>query len=99
MVDDDLGNLLHHGEIRHPRTMAAMAIFGRIPQPHQPKPLKKVLGESGSTGFYKKLLIQRGVDDLLHLSCQIIRSCHQQQMVVTMAIDNGFGGCYFTDCS
>jgi hypothetical protein len=98
MFDDDLGNLPHHGEIRQPRTMAAMAIFGQIPRPHQPKPLKKVLDESGSAGFCEKLLFQRGVDNLLQLSYQIIRSCHQQQMVVAMAIDNGFGGCYFTDC-
>ena len=98
MVDDDLGNLPHHGEIRQPRTMAAMAIFGRILQPHQPEPLEKVLGESGLAGFGEKLLIRSGVDKLLHLPCQIVRSCHQQQMGVVMAIDDGFGGCYFTDC-
>ena len=80
------------------RTMAAMDIFGRISRRHYIEPLGKVLDKSGSAGFCKKLLIQRGVDDLLHLSCQIIRSCHQQQLVVTMAIDDGFGGCYFTDC-
>jgi hypothetical protein len=34
MVDDNLGNLLHHGKIRQPRTMAAMAIFGQILQPY-----------------------------------------------------------------
>ena len=97
MVDDDLGNLPHHGEIHQLRTMAAMAIFGWILQPHQPEPFKKVLDESGSTGFCEKLLIQRGVENVLHLSCQFVRSCHQQQMVVVMAIDDGFGGCYFTD--
>ena len=97
MVDNDLGNLPHHGEIRQPRTMAAMAIFGRISRCHYTEPLNKVLAESGSAGFYEKLIFRRGVDDLLHISCQIIRSCHQRGMVVAMAIDDGFGGCYFTD--
>ena len=60
-------------------------------------PVIKVLGKIGLSGFYEKLLFQRGVDDLLHLSCQIIISCNQQQMVVAMAIADGFGGCYFTD--
>ena len=44
MVDNDLGNLPHHGEIRQPKTMDAMTIFGRILQSHQPEPLDKVLG-------------------------------------------------------
>ena len=90
MVDDDLGNLPHHGEICQPRTMADMAIFGWIPRSHQPEPLKEeVLDESRLAGLCKKLLFQRGVDGLLHLSCQIIRSSHQQQMMVAMAIDDG----------
>ena len=97
MVNNDLVNLPHHGEIRQPRTIADMAIFGQISQPHQPKPLNKVLDESGLAGVYKKLLFNKVLDDLLHLSCQIIRSCHQRGMVVVMAIDDGFGGCYFTD--
>jgi hypothetical protein len=49
---EDLGNLPHHGESRQPRTMAVMAIFGRIPRPHQPKPLKKVIVESILAGLY-----------------------------------------------
>ena len=97
MVDNDLGNLPHHGEIRQPRTMAAMAIFGRIPRCHYTEPLNKVLDESGSAGFGEKLRIRSGVDNLLHLTCQIVKSCHQRGMVVAMAIDDGFGGCYFTD--
>jgi hypothetical protein len=97
IVDDDLSNFPHHGEIRQPRTMAAMAIFGRIPQPHQPKPLKKILDESGLAEFYEKLLFNKVLDNLLSLSFRIIRSCHQRGMVVAMAINNGFGGCYFTD--
>jgi hypothetical protein len=69
MVDDDLGNLPHHGEIRQPRTMAAMEIFGRILRRHYTEPLNKVLDESGSAGFCEKLIFRRGVDDLLHLPC------------------------------
>ena len=79
------------------RTMAAMEIVGRISQRHYTGPLDQVLGESGSAGFCEKLIFQSTPHDLLHLSCQIIRSCHQRGMVVAMAIDDGFGGCYFTD--
>ena len=98
MVDDDLGNLPHHGEIRQPRTMAAMEIFGRISRRHYTEPLGKVLDESGLAGFGKKLRIRSGVDNLLHVTCQIVRSYHQRGMVVAMAINDGFRGCYFTDC-
>ena len=52
MVGDNLSNLPHHGKICQPRTMAAMAIFGHIPQPHQPEPLKEVFVESVLAGFY-----------------------------------------------
>ena len=58
MVDNDLGNLPHHGEIRQPRTMAAMEIFGRISRRHYTKPLNKVIDESGLAGFGKKLRIR-----------------------------------------
>ena len=60
MVDNDLGNLPNHDEIRQPRTMAAMVIFGRIPRPYQPESLKKVLDESGLAGFCEKLLFKGG---------------------------------------
>ena len=65
MVDDNLGNLPHHGDIRQHRTMAAMAVFVRIPQPHQPEPLNKVLDESDLAGFGEKLLFNKVLDDLL----------------------------------
>mmetsp|Transcript_31495 Transcript_31495/g.60036 ORF Transcript_31495/g.60036 Transcript_31495/m.60036 type:complete len:105 (-) Transcript_31495:23-337(-) len=79
------------------QTMAAMAMFGRISQRHYTEPLNKVLDESGLAGFGEKLRIRSGVDNLLHLTCQIVRSCQQRGMVVAMAIDDEFGGCYFTD--
>ena len=46
-----IDNLPHHDKICQPRTMAAMAIFGWIPRPHQPEPLnsfpsKSVYGQS-----------------------------------------------------
>ena len=98
MVNDNLSNLPHHGNICKPRTMVAMTIFGRIPRPHQPEPLNKVLDKSGSAGFCETLIFNKVLNILLQLSCQIIRSCHQQGMVVVMAIDDGFDSCYFTDC-
>ena len=61
--------------------------------------LDNILDESGSAGFGEKLLIRSRVDNLLHLPCQIVRSCHQRGMVVAMAIDDGFGGCCTTTVS
>jgi hypothetical protein len=60
MVDDNLGNLLHHGKIRQPRNMAAMEIFGRILQPYYPKPLDKVFEESGLAGFLRETTFTKG---------------------------------------
>ena len=61
MVDDDLGNLPHHGKICQPRTMAAMAIFGRILQPHQLEPLNRTPG----MGKYLALLFDK-LCDIVH---------------------------------
>ena len=61
MVDGDLGSLPHHGKIRQPRNMAAMEIFGQIPQCHYTEPLNKVLDESCLAGFCEKLIFQRGL--------------------------------------